>query len=114
MLGLFRFDRALKDAHPISLVHSTDVSLLSCALGALATGGKFLTAFKGRLAVIADLMTDQPSTARRAARGRLEMAKYKGLKPYAHAHFPSSRSRRAFDIRKRPTAAVRTCCGAAV
>jgi hypothetical protein len=50
-------------------VHSNDVSLLSCSLGALATGAEFLIAFKGRLAVIADLMIDQPFTARRAARG---------------------------------------------
>jgi hypothetical protein len=68
MLGLFQSDLALKHAHPLSLAHSTDVSLLSCALGTLAAGGKFLIAFEGRLAVIEDLITDQPSTARRAAR----------------------------------------------
>ncbi len=64
MSGPFRFDRTVKDAHPIILVHLTDVSLLSCALDALANGGKFLLAFKGRLAVIEALRSDQPSTAR--------------------------------------------------
>ncbi len=115
MSGPFRFDRTVKDAHPIILVHLTDVSLLSCALDALVNGGKFLLAFKGRLAVIEDLISDQRSTARVVPiEVALEMAKYKGPKPYAQAHFASSRSRGAFDIRKRPAAAVRTCCGAAV
>ena len=54
----------MKDVHPIIPVHLTDVSLLSCALDALATGAEFPIAFKGRLAVIEDLMSDQPFTAR--------------------------------------------------
>ena len=47
--GSFRFDRAVKDVHPTIAVHSNDVSLLSCSLGALAAGAKFPIAFKGRL-----------------------------------------------------------------
>jgi hypothetical protein len=81
----------VKDAHPIILVQLTDVSLLSCALGALATGGKFLIAFKGRLAVIEDLMIDQPSTARVVPlEVALEMAKCNRPKPYPQAHFASN------------------------
>lgn len=115
MSGPFRFDRTVKDAHPIILVHLIDVSLLSCSLDALVNGGKFLLAFKGRLAVIEDLMIGQPFTARVVPiEVALEMAKYKGPKPYAQARFTSSSSRRAFDIRERPAAAVRRCYGAVV
>ena len=38
--GSFRFDRAVRDVHPTVAVHSNDVSLLSCSLGALATGDR--------------------------------------------------------------------------
>ena len=96
--GSFRFDRAVRDVHPTVAVHSNDVSLLSCSLGALATRAEFPIAFKGRLAFIEGLVAGQPFVARAAAvEVALEMAKYKGLKPYAQAHFPSGRSRRAFD-----------------
>jgi hypothetical protein len=57
--GSFRFDRAVKDVHPTIAVHSNDVSLLSCslgALGALATDGEFPIAFKRRLAFIEELL----------------------------------------------------------
>jgi len=86
--GSFRFDRAVRDVHPTVAVHSNDVSLLSCTLGALATGGEFPIAFKGRLAFIEDLIAGQPFMARAAAvEVALEMAKYKGANPYAQAHF---------------------------
>jgi hypothetical protein len=48
--GSFRFDRAVKARYPAALVHSNDVSLLSCSLGALVTGAEFPIAFTGRLA----------------------------------------------------------------
>ena len=86
--GSFRFDRAVRDVHPTVAVHSNDVSLLSCSLGALATGAEFPIAFKGRLAFIEDLVAGQPFAARVAAvEVALEMAKYKGANPYAQAHF---------------------------
>ena len=86
--GSFRFDRAVRDVHPTVAVHSNDVSLLSCSLGALATGAEFPIAFKGRLAFIEDLIAGQPFAARAAAvEVALEMAKYKGTNPYAQAHF---------------------------
>jgi hypothetical protein len=86
--GSFRFDRAVRDVHPTVAVHSNDVSLLSCSLGALATGGEFPIVFKGRLAFIEELISGQPFVARAAAvEVALEMAKYKGTNPYAQAHF---------------------------
>ena len=86
--GSFRFDRAVRDVHPTVAVHSNDVSLLSCSLGALATGAEFPIAFKGRLAFIEPLIAGQPFTARAAAvEVALEMAKYKGTNPYTQAHF---------------------------
>jgi hypothetical protein len=86
--GSFRFDRAVRDVHPTVAVHSNDVSLLSCSLGALATGTEFPITFKGRLAFIEPLLSGQPFAARAAAvEVALEMAKYKGTNPYAQAHF---------------------------
>ena len=86
--GSFRFDRAVRDVHPSIRVHSNDVSLLTCSLGALATGAEFSLAFKGRLAFIEDLMRGQPFKARAGAlEVALEMAKYKGSNAFAKAHF---------------------------
>jgi hypothetical protein len=82
--GSSRFDRAVGDVHPTVAVHSNDVSLLSCTLGTLATGGEFPIAFKGRLAFIEDLIAGQHFMARAAAvEVALEMAKYKGANPQA-------------------------------
>ena len=47
--GSFRFERAVKCRHRSVRLHSNDVFLLSCALGALATGATFDLVFKGRL-----------------------------------------------------------------
>src|SRR5208283_4188971 len=86
--GSFRFDRAVRDVHPTIAVHSNDVSLLSCSLGALATGTEFPIAFKGRLAFVEPLLAGQPFATRAAAvEVALEMAKYKGTNPYAQTHF---------------------------
>jgi len=92
--GSFRFDRAVRDVHPTVAVHSNDVSLLSCSLGALATGAEFPIAFKGRLAFIEPLLAGQPFAARAAAvEVALKMAKYKGANPYAQAHFAHYKER---------------------
>ena len=86
--GSFRFDRAVHDVHPTVRVHSNDVSLLSCSLGALATGAEFAIGFKGRLAFMEEQLAGQPFAARVAAvEVALEMAKYKGANSYAQAHF---------------------------
>ena len=92
--GSFRFDRAVRDVHPSVRVHSNDVSLLTCSLGALATGTEFPLAFKGRLAFVEDLMRGQPFKARiGAVEVALEMAKYKGSNAFAQAHFAHYRER---------------------
>ena len=62
--GSFRFDRAVKDVHSSVAVHSNDVSLLTCSLGALATGATFPIAFKGRLAFVEEALVGQPFAAR--------------------------------------------------
>lgn len=92
--GSFRFDRAVRDVHPSIRVHSNDVSLLTCSLGALATGAEFALAFKGRLAFIEELMHGQSFKARVGAlEVALEMAKYKGSNAFAQAHFAHYRER---------------------
>ncbi len=92
--GSFRFDRAVKAVHPSVRVHSNDVSLLSCSLGALATGAEFPIAFTGRLAFIEAALQGQPFKARVAAvEVALEMAKYKGANVYAETHFAHYRER---------------------
>ena len=86
--GSFRFDRSVKDVHPSVAVHSNDVSLLTCSLGALATGAAFPLTFKGRLAFIEDALAGEGFASRVAAlEVALEMAKYKGSNPWAQAHF---------------------------
>jgi hypothetical protein len=92
--GSFRFDRAVKDVHPSVRVHSNDVSLLSCSLGAAATRTEFPITFTGRLAFIEEVLAGQPFTARVAAvEVALEMAKYKGKNTYAQTHFAHYQSR---------------------
>ena len=92
--GSFRFDRAVKDVHPSVLVHSNDVSLLSCSLGALATGTELPITFTGRLAFIQEALLGQPFNARVAAvEVALEMARYKSSNTYAQTHFAHYQSR---------------------
>jgi hypothetical protein len=92
--GSFRFDRAVKDVHLSVAVHSNDVSLLTCSLGALATGTEFAIGFKGRLAFVEDALTGQPFAARVAAvEVALEMAKYKSTNAFAQAHFAQYQER---------------------
>jgi hypothetical protein len=56
--GSFQFDRAVHDVHQSVRVHSNDVSLLSCALGAPASGTAFELSFTG-LASVEDMMGGQ-------------------------------------------------------
>jgi len=86
--GSFRFDRSVKDVHPSVRVHSNDVSLLSCSLGALATRTEFPIAFKGRLAFMEEALAGESFAARvGAVEVALEMARYKADNAYAQAHF---------------------------
>ena len=62
--GSFRFDRAVKDVHPSVRVHSNDVSLLSCSLGAAAIGTEFPITFTGRLAFIEEALAGLPFSSK--------------------------------------------------
>ena len=86
--GSFRFDHAVKQRHWKVRVHSNDVSLLSCGVGALAMGEPFDLTFKDRLRFIQKKFPGDDFLGRVAAvMVALEMAKYKGDNPYAKAHF---------------------------
>jgi hypothetical protein len=92
--GSFRFDRAVKARHPTVKVHSNDVSLLSCSIGALATGAEFDIEFVGDLAFVQDVVGELPFLARVAAvEVVMEMAKYRAPNIYAVTHYEHYRSR---------------------
>ena len=84
--GSFRVDRAIKERHPNARIHSNDVSLLSCGLGALATGQTFPLTFRGRLDFVEGEVSsfdERVATVLVA----LEMAQYKADNAHAVAHF---------------------------
>ena len=86
--GSFRFDRAVKQRHWKVEVHSNDVSLLSCGLGALATGKTFDLTFKDRLRFMQTKLKSDDFRGRVAAvMVALQMAKHKGDNPRAVSHF---------------------------
>lgn len=86
--GSSRFDQAVKAAHPKVEVHSNDVSLLTCSLGALLTDQPFPIEFTGRLAFIEPHVADRPFIARVAAvEIALEMSEYRGENEHAKSHF---------------------------
>ena len=84
--GSFRVERAIGQRHPNARLHSNDVSLLSCGLGALGMGQTFPLTFRGRL----DFIEGEVSsfTERVAAvLVALEMAQYKAGNAHAVTHF---------------------------
>ncbi|MFZ5834185.1 MAG: hypothetical protein ACOY2B_02220 [Pseudomonadota bacterium] len=84
--GSFRVDGAIKRRFPLAQVHSNDVSLLSCGLGAVLVGGGFPLRFHGRLEFVeGHVDTFQDRVA--AVLVCLEMAKYKAGNDYAVTHF---------------------------
>ena len=86
--GSFRVDRAITARWPGLAVHSNDVSLLSCGIGAAATGGRFKIGFTGRLGFIEGHLKRKGFKARLAALlVALEMAKYRGDNAWARRHF---------------------------
>lgn len=92
--GSFRFDLAVHQAHPKVRVHSNDVSLLSCSIGALAIGKPLAMRFTGRLEWIEAHLADRPPAHRVAAIWvAQEMAKYRGRNTFAEAHFNHYRDR---------------------
>lgn len=84
--GSFRVDRAIKARHPLVNVHSNDVSLVSCGLGALATNASFPLRFSGRLAFV-EAHVDSFRDRVAAVLVALEMARHKGDNDHARAHF---------------------------
>jgi hypothetical protein len=60
--GSFRVEQALTLRHPGLPLHSNDVSLLSCAIGAMLTGQKFKAGFTGELDFLQPLVSDDPAS----------------------------------------------------
>ncbi len=89
--GSFRIDRALKTRYPTTTVRGNDVSLLSCAVGALLTGTAFDIAFRGRLAFIEDLDLQGFEARIAAVIVALRMGQFSGDNAYAAGHFAHCR-----------------------
>lgn len=86
--GSFRFDRAVKIKHPSCKVYSNDVSLLTCSIGALATGREFQILFRDDLAFIEDAIAGADFKRRVAAvMVAGAMGQYTGKNEFARAHF---------------------------
>lgn len=88
LLWLIPVERALAQRFPGIKIASNDVSLLSCALGALLTGAAFPLTFTGRLAFMEDALAGKPFVARVAAvQVALELSAYRRDNDWAKAHF---------------------------
>lgn len=87
--GSFRVDSALKAKWADLAVHSNDVSLLTVALGRLATKDALQFTFTERLAFIEEILEGRQSPFERvsALLVALDMARYKGQSEHAKAHF---------------------------
>lgn len=84
----FRIDRAIRVRHPTIRIHSSDPSLLSAALGAVATGSEIDFTFKGRLSFIERELAGRPFVERVAAlEVASEMGKYRSELSFSAAHF---------------------------
>jgi hypothetical protein len=84
--GSFRFDCAVHEKFPTVRVHSNDMSLLSCSIGALAAGEPFPLSFHGRLAFLEDHLTDAPFIRRVAAVQIAQiMVRFRGKNPFAQS-----------------------------
>jgi hypothetical protein len=85
--GSFRVDRALKDKYRAIPVHSNDVSMISCALGELLTGGRMDLRFVGRLAFMEDVGLEDFESRVAAAMVALEFSRFSSDNAYARGHF---------------------------
>ncbi len=87
--GTFRFENILRTLHPSLPIVGNDVSLYSCALGALATGQPIPITFKDRLAFMEQsLGPGAPFPDRVAAVVvALDLAAFKGTNDFARHHF---------------------------
>jgi hypothetical protein len=84
--GSFRVDRALKAKYRDKAVRGNDVSLISCAVGALLTGRTLDLKFKGRLAFMEDAGLDFDGRVA-AAIVALRLGQFAGNNAYARSHF---------------------------
>jgi hypothetical protein len=92
--GSFRVDRAVKMRHPQVRVHSNDVSLLTCSIGALAMRREFDIRFKGALQFVEEMLQDASFETRVAAvMVACAMGQYTGKNEFARSHFEHYRKR---------------------
>ena len=89
--GSFRVDRALKERYPQKAVRGNDVSLVSCAVGALLTGGELAIAFKDRLAFIEEREFADYGWRVAAVIVALRLSQFSGKNAYAQGHFEHCR-----------------------
>jgi hypothetical protein len=85
--GSFRVDRALKAKYGDKPVRSNDVSLISCAAGALLTGQSIEMKFTGRLAFMEDVGLVDFEARVAAAIVALRLGQFTGSNAYARGHF---------------------------
>jgi hypothetical protein len=90
--GSFRVDRALKGKYPDKTVRGNDVSLLSCALGAVLTGREFDIKFKGRLEFVEGLGLETFDARLAAVLVGLKLGQFSKDNDYAAAHFAHIRA----------------------
>ena len=89
--GSFRVDRALKERYPQKAVRGNDVSLVSCAVGTLLTGGELAIAFKDRLAFIEEREFADYAWRVAAVIVALRLSQFSGKNAYAQGHFEHCR-----------------------
>jgi hypothetical protein len=91
--GSFRVDRAIKMRHPTVRVHSNDVSLLTCSVGALAMGRTFDIRFRDELAFVEELMQGAGFERRvGAVMVACAMGQFTGKNEFARSHFAHYRA----------------------
>lgn len=85
--GSFRFDRATKMRWPDLKVHGNDISLISCAIGALVTNRAFPIKFHDRLDWLEELVKPDFRDRVAALMVILAMGRYLGKSAYARRMF---------------------------
>lgn len=86
--GSFRIEASIRQRFPDLPLFGNDVSLLSCAMGALACGDTLPFRFIERLAFLEDALVDDDYARRVAALAiALDLSPYKGDNDFARRHF---------------------------
>ncbi|WP_394849682.1 hypothetical protein LZC95_19795 [Pendulispora brunnea] len=85
--GSFRFEQGLMARSPDAVVHSNDVSLLSCAIGSLATGEPLAYHFKNDLEFLEEAVCGGSPLERLAALSlAVRMSHFHGASDHARRH----------------------------